>query len=120
MMTKKRLTLLAVLPLTIVVIFGVLAMLPPRSGVTKANFDRIKDGMDRTEVEEILGGKAHKIQPTHRVKGMPGPGVMVAFWGADDGSGVWITFMAGGVAGKHWQDSTETIPDKIRRWLHLK
>lgn len=119
-MTKKRLLLIAFLLLTIAVIVGVLALLPPSPGVTKANFDRIKEGMDRTEVEEILGGKAHKIQPTHRAKGMPGPGVMVAFWGADDGSGVWITFMTGGVAGKSWTDSDEAFFQKFRRWLHLQ
>ena len=54
-MTKKRLALLAVLPLTVAVIVGVLAMLPPRPGVTKADFDRIMEGMDRTEVEAIFG-----------------------------------------------------------------
>jgi hypothetical protein len=44
MMTKKRLALLAVLPLSIAVIVGLLAMLPPRRGVTKANFDASKTG----------------------------------------------------------------------------
>ena len=38
MTTKKRLLLLATLPLAIAVTLGVLAMLPPSPGVTKANF----------------------------------------------------------------------------------
>ena len=50
-MTKKRVALLAVLPLTVAVILGALEMLPPRPGVTKANFDRIQEGMTLAEVE---------------------------------------------------------------------
>lgn len=44
MKTKTRLLLIASLPLTIAVTLGVLAMLPPRSGV---NFDRIHDKIRR-------------------------------------------------------------------------
>jgi hypothetical protein len=40
-MTKKHLLLIASLPVAIAVTFGVVALLPPRPGVTKANFDRI-------------------------------------------------------------------------------
>jgi outer membrane protein assembly factor BamE (lipoprotein component of BamABCDE complex) len=55
MAKKKRLLLIASLPLTIALTLGVLAMLPPPPGVTKANFDRIQEGMTRAEVEEIFG-----------------------------------------------------------------
>ena len=58
-MTKKRLFLLASLPLVIAVALGVLAMLPPSPGVTKANFNRIEIGMTIAEVEAILGGPAN-------------------------------------------------------------
>ena len=50
-MTKKRLLLIACLPLTVAVTLGVLAMLPPRPGVTKTNFGRMEIGMTRVEVE---------------------------------------------------------------------
>jgi hypothetical protein len=57
MATKKRLLLIASMPLAIVVILGVLVMLTTRSNVTKANYDRIHEGMTRAEVEQIFGGK---------------------------------------------------------------
>src|ERR1035438_9324153 len=76
-MTKKRLLLIASLPLVIVVTLGVLAMLPPRPGVTKANFDRIEKGMTRAEVEQIFGGKGEMARLHAIVDGN---------WGADDGS----------------------------------
>jgi hypothetical protein len=39
-------------------VLGGLALLPPRPGVTKTNFDRIKDGMTRREVKAIFGPSA--------------------------------------------------------------
>jgi hypothetical protein len=109
--TKKRLLLIASLPLVIVVVLGVLAMLPPRPGVTKANFDRIQEGMTMMEVEEIFGREGNQASRGRTV-----------FWGADDGSGAAIGFGMSHdcVVGKHWHDSNETFLDKIRRWLHLR
>ena len=57
-MTKRRLLLIAGPLAAVAVTLGVLAMLPPRPGVTKENFDRIEVGMTRAEVEVILGGPA--------------------------------------------------------------
>ena len=36
---------------------AVLALLPPRARVTKANYDRIEEGMTREQVEKLLGGR---------------------------------------------------------------
>ncbi len=105
MITKKRLALIAVLPLTI----GVLAMLPPRPGVTKATFDRIQDGLTLSGVEELPG----------RENGGDIEGTSRGVWKANDGSIVCIRFVDDCVFGKLWFDSDETILDKIRRWLHL-
>jgi hypothetical protein len=112
-MTKRRLLLLAALPLVIVVTLGVLAMLPPntRPGVTKANFDRIEIGMTMAEVEEILGGKGKSFDEDDKA---------FMYWDADDGSLATIRFVDNCVPDKTWYDSDETIPDKIRRWLHLR
>jgi hypothetical protein len=55
-MKEKRLLLIASAIAAVVgVTLGVLALLPPRPGVTKENFDRIKEGMTRAEVEAIFG-----------------------------------------------------------------
>jgi hypothetical protein len=106
MATKTRLFLIASLPLVIAMTLGVLAMLPPSPGVTKAHFDRIEKGMTLGQVEQILGGTQ-----------VPYKGWL---WTADDGSWAVIAFENDCVAGKEWHDSAETIPDKIRRWLHLR
>jgi hypothetical protein len=112
-MNRSRLFLVASLPLAVAVIVGVLSMLPPRSGVTKANFDRIENGMTLEEVETILGGPAHwqgKIERWHFYK-----------WRCDDGATANVTMYVTRevVCAGRWIDSTETIREKIRRWLCL-
>jgi hypothetical protein len=100
------------------IVLGMLAMLPPRPGVTKANFDRIENGMTMVEVEKIFGGKGHEILIPATDSVFVGFRVWFA-WTASDGSGAVITFSHNGVEHKGWEDSTETILDRIRRWLHL-
>jgi hypothetical protein len=116
-MTKKRLLLIASLPLFIIVTLGVLAMLPPddRPGVTKANFDRIEKGMTLDEVEGIFG----RVEDMDVMPDWHGPG-RLAIWCADDGVEARITFENDCVTEKSWFPSDETIPHKIRRWLHLQ
>ena len=109
MATKKRLLLIAAVPLAIVVVLGVLSVLPSRPGVTKANFERIEEGMTKAEVEGIFGRE-----------GKMGGVKLWMFWEADDGSEAGIAFIDDCVVSKRWHDSTETILDKIRRWLHLR
>src|SRR5262249_15428976 len=56
-MTKKRWIVLAgMLAACVCLTLAVLAMLPPRPGVTPSNIERIKDGMTLEEVEKVLGG----------------------------------------------------------------
>jgi hypothetical protein len=105
--TKNRLLLLASLPLTIVLAIGVLGMLPPRPGVTRANFDRIEMGMTEAEVEEIFGGKGKQEQ-------------CGCVWNAYDGSWSTMTFDHDCVDTKRWTDSDNTFLHRIRRWLHLQ
>ena len=56
-MTKKRWIVLAgILAACVCATLAVLALLPPRPGVTLANIERIEKGMTLAEVEKILGG----------------------------------------------------------------
>jgi hypothetical protein len=111
-MTKKRLALIAVLPLTAAVIFGVLAMLSSNRGVTKARFDLIEKEMTREEVEQIFGREGSPFAKD---------GDVVWFrWDENDRSGAAIGFSHDRVVFKRWFDSPETIIDKIRGWLHLR
>ena len=112
-MRKRRLRLIASLPLAVAVIFGVLAMLPVRSSVTKENFDRIKQGMTSGEVAAILGKDC-----------IPLPCAFITSWVNEDGDQIDIIFTDDGKVGnaddsKKWMPSDKTIAAKIRRWLHL-
>ena len=117
MMTKKCLALIAILLLTIIAIFGVLAVLPPRPGVTKSNFDRIQKGMTPAEVEAVFGVKP---LPVLHVSGAGNNQRL--FWHGDDGAMASVYFINGSierVEDQVWSPSEETILDKIRRWFHL-
>ena len=115
-MTKKRLLLIASLPLTIVVTLGIAAILPPGPGVTKANFGRIEKGMTEAEVEAIFGVPAH----SGGVGGDDESGIFVfSHWHSDDGADASIVTHGGIVCDKNWTSSPNTFLDKIRRWLHL-
>ena len=78
--------------------YVVLMVLPHfRSEVTKANFNRIQDGMEWEEVKEILGQDSGF---------MPGrPWDFVAVWERDDGAATFVTFRHGKVAGKEWRSA---------------
>jgi hypothetical protein len=114
MTKKKRLLLLASLPLAIAVTLGVLALLPPRLGVTKANFDRIEIGMTKAEVEAIFGERS-------TFEAFVKPSSDRYSWQSDGGAQAWVYTTAGdnAVRNKVWLESAETIPNKIRRWLHF-
>lgn len=114
-MTKKRRCLIAacVLAACVGVVWAVLALLPPQPGVTKVNFDRIEDGMSISEVEQILGGPGVAF---HGFANRP-PATFV--WTGDGESLAFVEFTDNSVRGKTWRPSTETIFEKVRRWLHL-
>ena len=105
-MTKGRLLLIGLFPLAVVVALGVIAMLPPSPGVTKANFDRIEMGMTKAQVEEIFGEKGVEIDLGYTV------------WESHDGRAT-ILFCYDSVNGSGFQSNNGTILDKIRRCLHL-
>ena len=116
-MTKKRMLLIAILPLAIIVTVGVLAMLPPRPGVTKTNFDQIQEGMTKAEVEAIFGGHPSKDFQYRVKREIYTSGI----WCEDNGKEVaWIEFFDGKVCDTRWGGVNESITDKIRRWLHLR
>jgi hypothetical protein len=111
-MTRRRLLLIASLPLAIAVIIGVLAMLPARPGVTKANFDRIEKGMTFAEVEKIFGQPPAEEQWGNifiwRIAERKGEAIVIF-----DNDGMVIEQRG------YWRAGDETFQDKLRRWLHL-
>jgi hypothetical protein len=109
-MTKKRFLLIALLLVSVAVTLGVLAMLPPRPGVTKANFDRIQMGMTLAEVQEIFGEKGRL---------MDGADKFVLWETEDRSSWVDIDFLDDRLVDLAWHDATETTFNRICRWLGL-
>jgi hypothetical protein len=105
MTKKKSLPLIAILPLSIAVTLGILAMLPLRPGVTKANFDRIEKGMTLAEVEEIFGTKG---EMPITISGRR----TVYEWKASDGSWAILVFGNDRLLGSGWDNSNE-----MDRWL---
>jgi hypothetical protein len=114
-MTRKRryLIVAGILAGCVCAALGVVAMLPPQPGVTKANFDRVEEGMTLAEVEAILGERKRQS--------ITGGSPQHFRWYHADGTQITIeNSQSDWAAGrKHFLESTETIPDKLRRWLHL-
>jgi len=126
-MTRKRryLIVAGILAGCVCAALGVVAMLPPQPGVTKANFDRIEIGMTKSEVEQIFG-RERTVSPSPfrslvvlATFQCDFEGVAVMCWDADNGSWAGIGFKGNCVVDKHWRNSPETFTDKFRRWLHL-
>src|SRR6516165_6941322 len=99
MRRRKLLVVLAVL--AVVVAAGVVvALWPSRERITQENFDRIREGMSRAEVEGILGSPGdYTTGPLNDPDGIeiplsllpPPSGVESAWWAADYGTvGVWF------------------------------
>ena len=92
-------------------IFAVVAMIPSRLGVTKANFDRIQKGMTFADVSSLLG----ELPGIDNIPAVAKHSFVV--WVAGDGATAEISFNNGLVDDCSWRDSTGTIFDNIRRWL---
>ena len=115
---RKRLMLATVAVSVIAcIVLAALAMLPPRPGITKANFDRIQVGMTLGEVTVIFGrsptGEADNIMTIERdpPKAWNNGKQAAAIHFREDGR----------VSDKNWIDfgETETFLERVRRWLHL-
>ena len=114
-MTKKRVCLIAGLQVIFAVagLAIVLMMTDNRPGVTKANFDRIKEGMTEEDVTRILGRPAYLSTPVSS----PLPQtIRRAYWQGDDEKKVSVTFYDEVAMGRSWT-AHETFLEKIQRWL---
>ena len=123
-MTKKRLLLIGgFLAACVCLPLGIAALLPPTPGVTKANFDRVQEGMTMPEVRAILGEDS-----IPRLSIGDDARTFNDRWIADDGSEARILFDC--VVGQEeegyvvssmvWHESSETPFQKICRWLRLR
>jgi hypothetical protein len=122
-MKRKYLLLIVGTTATLVgLALGALAMSSERSGVTKANFDRIKKGMTRAEVESILAEPLRKPDRVYRTSPtlLTSSGIWCQVaWHGPDGACAEFSFHNDVVYSddKKWTPSTETVGEKLRRWL---
>ncbi len=89
------------------------ALQPPGPGVTKANFDRIGNGMSEVDVAALLG------RPTRRSDYTDDQGIVFGYWYSGNDDFASVVFRDGRAVQWEWVESTESIPDKLRRWLSL-
>ena len=102
--------------------YALASLLPnePCPGPTKANFDRIQDGMAHKDVEAILGKNSDVFLVSFGRWRSTTDIMSVLIWKRDDGAAILIDYgPRDNVVGKTWVDSNETICQKINRWLHL-
>jgi hypothetical protein len=125
-MTKKRWIVLAgMLAACVCLTLAVLALLPPRPGVTLANIDRIENGMTRAEIEKLLGGAGVELSDWVPLRTINAACVTVVAWDhPHDGTHVAVYFDRDNrVIGKDWKEwgpgPPETFLQKLQRLLHL-
>jgi hypothetical protein len=125
---KKRYFILAVCFVAFVgIVLGVLAMLPPRVGVTKANFDRIEDTMKKPEIEDIIGQPTdkssnglswHNAHNYKTNKAFMGVGQELVIWGGDDGVIIIVFAEDGRIVRKDWMYGSGRLMGRLFDWLH--
>jgi hypothetical protein len=123
---KRRLAVISLFVVLVGIGVGLAMMLTPdhRPGVTKANFDKLQEGMSIEQVETWLGADSRRLFGFGR-SGL-GASTFNQTWIADDGARAAITFSLQygvdedwKVASMTWTDSTETTWQRIRRWLRI-
>lgn len=115
-MRKRYLTLAMLFAVFVAAALGILAMLPPRPGVTKANFDRIQNSMTENDIDTIFGAKKASDFS------VPGPSSFphmprILTWQNDDGARAQFVLIGGKACGKTWHPSNEAFYAKVRRWF---
>jgi hypothetical protein len=124
-MTKKRRYLISagILAACVCIALGVLALLPQRPGVTKANFDRTATRMTKIEISKLLGPPSD-LSPNGTCwselhNGKLAPGHERVVWGGDDGAAVFVFDEGERVVYQTWVENQQTFTDRLRRWLRF-
>jgi hypothetical protein len=117
-MKRRYLIASGILAAGIGVVLGVLAILP-EPGVTKATLVQVEDGMTAQDVEVLI-----RVPPSLSVgatvtRNGVSDELWLRRWCNADGSAANIYFdhRDGVVHEKHWDDSTATIGERLRRWV---
>jgi hypothetical protein len=119
-MTKRRIVAFSLVVATILVLVtGLLIvkdfMATAAPGVTKANFNRIKEGMTLEEVQEVMGNLGSEFKAFQMADGR-----RFFVWSGEGGL-ISATFDRNDcVINESWSDFDEPPLDKLARWLRLQ
>jgi hypothetical protein len=122
---KRRLFLLgSPLALALLSISVLLWLDSQRPGVTRANFERLQEGMTKAQVEALLNGPPQHITPSGKNYSRLQNGTLLIgqtkeVWGGEQGAAIVVFDEQGGLLYKDWHDSPESFLDRIRRMIHL-
>jgi hypothetical protein len=113
MRLRRRVRLIAVAATLIAAAAVSIVLLADRSKVTRANYDRVAVGMSLTEVEALFG------EPGRPFHGYPGRNSIAYYWENDNGSFAIVFFDEDKkvLERARWEDSTQTVFDRIRRLI---
>ena len=118
-MKKRLLAITAILTAVVGAIVLTLALLSPRPAVTKANFDRLENGMSVKVVESIFGGPCSEwiipIEATQEVVMISEPRYQ-AWQGARGFASIQFN-ENGRIVRKTWIDFEFSLYQKLQRWL---
>jgi hypothetical protein len=113
MTNKRRLVIVvAALAICIATVIATVMLMSERPCLNKANFNKVQMGMTRDEVERVLGqpvGQEDRIDE----------GIVVVIWGLADRTQARVEFANGVVWDMAYEESTETVRDKLRRWTRV-
>ena len=119
-MNRRRLLLGIGLPaLAAVVAYLALWLTAPRQGITRANFEKLSEGMSKKEVETILGAPPGNYSK----HGDPSFRKPPVYWWLVDDLAIYAEFSAENRL--IWKEATgfegqESFLTKLRRWLGIK
>jgi hypothetical protein len=125
-MKKRLLAIATILTAVVGAIVLTLALLPPKPGVTKANFDRVANGMSVEEVESVFGDPGgHVVQFANpKKRGVRTPKQTLIFddprwrvWQGMDGFAVVEFNENGQVEIMSWDPIPISFWQKLQRWL---
>jgi hypothetical protein len=107
------------------VFVALLAMVMLRhSGVTRASFERLEEGMTKTEVLALMGRPPDAVEQSKWLADGFGnpidakPQVYLE-WSRPDGAGGFVVFEDEKVSSWGWRGSDETSWETLKRWLRL-
>src|SRR5262245_13673245 len=121
-MTRRRLTIFVLTALCSVAVAVIVWAVTPRSGVTRASFEQLREGMSQKEVEALMGRPPDGVEQHRWINdglGNPvdGEWQTVLSWHRPDGASGFVVIENHEVSTWGFRESDETIWESFERWF---